>query len=293
MFYVFKGPAASAVILKYELIYAPTLENGSDIQSSSATSSAAVHEFRIPRKALLGLHSYCPVHFDAFHAVLVDLTLHIVYLKAGANKSSLKIPDQGLRPTAHHIIKALLASREMLLEELKKISGAVGKSIEDLDDADLSLGKYESLQPSKPVHPDSGKVFPVTTKGVGHLAGILHDFLERPNDVVDGTTDGMLYTLSREELLELFVTVSSQLSLLWNAFLKFHRINKTKILDYLRDIWAVDRKAEWSIWTNHSKIEIPHRYLRSMSDDPPHRQHSLLRVSGSRKFHEDVIISHS
>uniref|UniRef100_A0A453K9C2 Uncharacterized protein n=1 Tax=Aegilops tauschii subsp. strangulata TaxID=200361 RepID=A0A453K9C2_AEGTS len=327
-----EGPAASAVILKYELIYAPTLENGSDIQSSSATSSAAVHEFRIPRKALLGLHSYCPVHFDAFHAVLVDLTLHIVYLKAGANKSSLKIPDQGLRPTAHHIIKALLASREMLLEELKKISGAVGKSIEDLDDADLSLGKYESLQPSKPVHPDSGKVFPVTTKGVGHLAGILHDFLEvsfiilfivtyecvhdmgtfflswytgladwkylcttlqRPNDVVDGTTDGMLYTLSREELLELFVTVSSQLSLLWNAFLKFHRINKTKILDYLRDIWAVDRKAEWSIWTNHSKIEIPHRYLRSMSDDPPHRQHSLLRVSGSRKFHEDVIISHS
>ncbi|VAI15358.1 unnamed protein product [Triticum turgidum subsp. durum] len=284
-----EGPAASAVILKYELIYAPTLENGSDIQSSSATSSAAVHEFRIPRKALLGLHSYCPVHFDAFHAVLVDLTLHIVYLKAGANKSSLKIPDQGLRPTSHHIIKALLASREMLLEELKKIGGAVGKTIEDLDDADLSLGKYESLQPSKPAHPDSGKVFPVTTKGVGHLAGILHDFLERPNDVVDGTSDGMLYTLSSEELLELFVTVSSQLSLLWNAFLKFHRINKTKILDYLRDIWAIDRKAEWSIWTNHSKIEIPHRYLRSMSDDPPHRQHSLLRVSGSRKFHEDPV----
>ncbi|KAI4987702.1 hypothetical protein ZWY2020_028460, partial [Hordeum vulgare] len=283
-----EGPAASAVILKYELIYAPTLENGSDIQSSSATSSAALHEFRIPRKALLGLHSYCPVHFDAFHAVLVDLTLHIVYLKAGANKSSLKIPDQGLRPTAHQIVKALLTSREMLLEELKKISGAVGKTIEDLDDADFSLGKYESLQSSKPVHPDSGKVFPVTTKGVGHLAGILHDFLERPNDVVDGTSDGMLYTLSSEELLELFITVSSQLSLLWNAFLKFHRINKTKIMDYLRDIWAVDRKAEWSIWTNHSKIEIPHRYLRSMSDDPSYR-HSLLRVSGSRKFHEDPV----
>ncbi|KAE8783770.1 hypothetical protein D1007_42750 [Hordeum vulgare] len=283
-----EGPAASAVILKYELIYAPTLENGSDIQSSSATSSAAVHEFRIPRKALLGLHSYCPVHFDAFHAVLVDLTLHIVYLKAGANKSLLKIPDQGLRPTAHQIVKALLTSREMLLEELKKISGAVGKTIEDLDDADFSLGKYESLQSSKPVHPDSGKVFPVTTKGVGHLAGILHDFLERPNDVVDGTSDGMLYTLSSEELLELFITVSSQLSLLWNAFLKFHRINKTKIMDYLRDIWAVDRKAEWSIWTNHSKIEIPHRYLRSMSDDPSYR-HSLLRVSGSRKFHEDPV----
>uniref|UniRef100_A0ACD5YCH1 Uncharacterized protein n=2 Tax=Avena sativa TaxID=4498 RepID=A0ACD5YCH1_AVESA len=283
-----EGPAASAVILKYELIYAPTLENGSDIQASSVTSSAAVHEFRIQRRALLGLHSYCPVHFDAFHAVLVDLTLHIVYLKAGASKLSLKIPDQGLSPASHQIVKSLLASRETLLEELKKMSDAVGKTIEDLDGLDLNLGKYESLQPSKSVQPDSGKVFPVTTKGVGQLAGILHGFLERPNDVVDGTRDRMLYAFSSEELLELFLTVSSQLSLLWNTFLKFHRINKTKILDYLRDIWAIDRKSEWSIWTNYSKIEIPHRYLRSMSEDSSHRQ-SLLRVSGSRKFHEDPV----
>lgn len=86
-----EGPAASAVMLKFELIYAPTLDNGSELQASSVTSSAAVHEFRIPRRALLGLHSYCPVHFDAFHSVLVDLTLHIVYLKAGAIKSSLKV----------------------------------------------------------------------------------------------------------------------------------------------------------------------------------------------------------
>jgi hypothetical protein len=106
--------------------------------------------------------------------------------------------------------------------------------------------------------------------------------------VVNGTEDSMLYTLPKEELLELFLTVSGQLSLLWNAFLKFHRINKTKILDYLHDVWAIDRKAEWSIWTVHSKIEIPHRYLRSMNDDSSHR-HSLLRVSGSRKFHDDVI----
>ncbi|KAG8093662.1 hypothetical protein GUJ93_ZPchr0012g19424 [Zizania palustris] len=283
-----EGPAASSVILKFELIYAPTLENGSDIQASSVTSSAAVHEFRVPCKALLGLHSYCPVHFDAFHSVLVDLTLHIVYLKAGATKSSLKMPDQGLGPTSHHIVKALLTSRGMLLEELKKISDVVGKTIEDLDGANLNLGKYEAVQPSKSSLPNSSKVFPATTKGVGHLAGILHDFLERPNSVVDGANDVMLYTLPKEELLELFVTVSSQLSLLWNAFLKFHRINKTKILEYLRDIWALDRKSEWSIWTVHSKVDIPHRYLRSTSDESSHR-HSLVRVSGSRKFHDDPV----
>lgn len=67
------------------------LSSRSELQASSVASSAAVHEFRIPRRALLGLHSYCPVHFDAFHSVLVDLTLHLVYLKAGATKSSLKV----------------------------------------------------------------------------------------------------------------------------------------------------------------------------------------------------------
>ena len=46
--------------------------------------SVAVHEFRIPPKALLGLHSYCPVHFDAFHSVLVDVSVHISLLKAGS-----------------------------------------------------------------------------------------------------------------------------------------------------------------------------------------------------------------
>jgi hypothetical protein len=70
--------------------------------------------------------------------------------------------------------------------------------------------------------------------------------------------------------------------------LDLFRVNKTKILEYLHDAWAIDRKAEWSIWTVHSKIEIPHRYLRSMNDESSHR-HSLLRVSGSRKFHDDVI----
>jgi hypothetical protein len=43
--------------------------------------------------------------------------------------------------------------------------------------------------------------------------------------VVNGTDDSVLYTLPQEELLELFLTVSSQLTLIWNAFLKFHRSN--------------------------------------------------------------------
>jgi Protein FAM135 len=60
------------------------------MQDSAGSSPAAVHEFRLPYKTLLGLHSYCPVHFDIFHSVLVDLSVHIAYLKSGT-KSSLKV----------------------------------------------------------------------------------------------------------------------------------------------------------------------------------------------------------
>lgn len=61
------------------------------MQASFDAVSAAFHEFRIPSKALLGLHSYCPVHFDAFHAVLVDLSIHVVFLKAGTYTRAQKV----------------------------------------------------------------------------------------------------------------------------------------------------------------------------------------------------------
>lgn len=86
--------------------------------------------------------------------------------------------EQGLGSMAYDIVKALLTSREMLLEEVKKISDAIGKTLEDLDDADLTLGKYESIHPSKSGLPNYSKGFPATTKCTGQLTGILHDLLE-------------------------------------------------------------------------------------------------------------------
>jgi len=62
------------------------------LQASLDAYPAAVHEFRIPPKALLGLHSYCPVHFDALHAVLVDVSVHVSLLKAASNQSASKVP---------------------------------------------------------------------------------------------------------------------------------------------------------------------------------------------------------
>lgn len=77
-----QGSATSAAILKFELMYAPSIDNAS--VKNLDTSPVAVHEFRIPPKALTGLHSYCPVHFDTLHAVLIDVSVHISVLKSAA-----------------------------------------------------------------------------------------------------------------------------------------------------------------------------------------------------------------
>ncbi|KHN37209.1 Protein FAM135A-like protein [Glycine soja] len=150
--------ATTAVILKFELRYAPATEVGADMQASPDDSPAAIHEFRIPPKALIGLHSYCPVHFDALHAVLVDVSIHVTLLKAASYSSALELP----------------------------------------------------------------------------------------------------------------------------------RDNKTKILGFLCDSWAKDRKAEWSIWMLYSKVEMPHHYINSKSEESSHRG-VHRRVSSLWKLPDDPL----
>lgn len=279
-------PSTSAVMLKFELLYAPMLENGIEVQASLDSYPAAVHEFRIPPKALLGLHTYCPVHFDVFHSVLIDLSIHATLLKAGTvtlplkNSKSEKAGDingkgcegpnqllqQGIGSRAIELIKALLMSREFLLEDLRKISQAIDQTIEDISDADLNLDGFKFMGASlRYDNPSGGRLS--GKKGVGQLVGMLENILEKSNGSVEVRNDVMLYSLSKEELLDVFFSLGTQLSSIWNAFLKFHRINRMKILGYLYDTWAADRKTEWSIWMVHSKIDIPHRYLRSAADD--------------------------
>ncbi|KAK7352933.1 hypothetical protein VNO80_18364 [Phaseolus coccineus] len=85
--------ATAAVILKFELIYAPMTEHGVDLELPLDASCASIHEFRIPPKALVGLHSYCPVHFDTLHAVLVDVSVHASILKVASHSSASKLPS--------------------------------------------------------------------------------------------------------------------------------------------------------------------------------------------------------
>ncbi|KAI3974663.1 hypothetical protein MKX01_029653 [Papaver californicum] len=286
----YEGPATSAVIVKFELLYAPILDNGSELPASLDTLPAAIHEFRIPPKALLGLHSYCPVHFDSFHAVLIDLSMHIILLKAGSFTSPAKVPSYA--PTMKNVavgslaengqlanqgvcidkkkvatVKALLTARDFLLDELLKLSNAIDQKI-DLTEltSELKQSRFSSVLQS--------------------YLGITEDILEKPSGISDFETEEFLQALSNEDVINAFHLLGHQLSVLWNIYLKFHRANRTKILDFLREAWANDRRAEWSIWMVYSKVAMPHHCLRS--DESFHRS---IRGKGSlaQKLNEDPI----
>ena len=48
--------------------------------------------------------------------------------------------EQSFGSKSYDIVKASLISREILLEEVKKISNAIGNTLDDLDHTDLSSG---------------------------------------------------------------------------------------------------------------------------------------------------------
>ena len=71
------------------------------------------------------------------------------------------------------------------------------------------------------------------------------------------------------------------------TIIHYSRANERKILEFLRDAWAKDRRAEWSIWMVHSKVEMPHHYLNSGGDESSHNG-SHKRVSSLWKLTDDV-----
>ncbi|KAL2935349.1 hypothetical protein RDABS01_018467 [Bienertia sinuspersici] len=292
-------PSKAAVIIKFELVYSPLLEKGSELQASLSTSAAAVHEFRIPPKALLGLHSYCPVLFDAFHSVLVDVSMHVSLLKTVAQSSQKKVPSslngeifdgrirdkstEGLGKVGKEVllVKSLLTARDILLEDAQKLGKAIDQTIDfsdfisQLDDtklfnslleADVSSSTDADLEKSE--LPDSRTS-------------------ENASPFLDFRSNGALQSLSRDSLLHFAHTIGNQIHYLWNTFLNFHRANKTKIMEYLRESWANDRRTEWSIWMVHSKVEMPHHVISSRSEEVSLHGGLRGKVAVLRKLADD------
>ncbi|XP_068661508.1 uncharacterized protein [Aristolochia californica] len=299
----YEMPPTAGVILQFELLYAPLLENGTSLHFSLDTFPAAVHQFRIPPKALSGLHSYCPVHFDYFHAVLVDLSIHIVLLKAGTYTPGEKLLSNlvGVEGAAgednddHNqvkgdgsnagekvmkFVKALSSARDILVEELRNLTKAIGQPLEVFSDSSIA----EQLLTGSPLKSDlsAGHDGMFEMKTTELLEGNEINGLVKSCTISRLISEGQLQTLSSEELLDAFHSLGNQLQFLWNMFLKYHRANGKRILEYLRNVWANDRRAEWSIWMVHSMIEVPARCLRSGADEATHRN-VLGRVSNPRR----------
>ncbi|KAL9682412.1 hypothetical protein QQ045_014210 [Rhodiola kirilowii] len=282
----YEGPPTSAVILKFELFYTPILANESSLQASIIGPPASVHEFRIPPKALLGLHTYCPVHFDSFHAALVDLTIHVSLLKAvvhkplakvssarvvgdsmgGSYQARSQVANVGSSPIT--IVKTLLSAREVLLKELHRLSKAI--------DTELDFTDYENL-------------YADTTFLQSHFHRELHTIksetlrmgnpkykAEKANGGMYAQSVELLERLSNDGLSSYFRFVGSQMQYLWNMLLNVLRLNKKRLLEFLRESWANDRRIEWSIWMVYSKVEMPHHYISSAIDD------SSYHCSGGR-----------
>ncbi|KAH1245072.1 Protein FAM135A [Glycine max] len=299
--YQIEDLATTAVILKFELRYAPATEVGADMQASPDDSPAAIHEFRIPPKALIGLHSYCPVHFDALHAVLVDVSIHVTLLKAASYSSALELPsnsanseviinkssvskknidkscntlNQGFGGVTSLdmknvlLVKALLTSRDILLEELQKTSKAINES--------LDISEFVSIMSNTKLlnFVLRANQFAINVEVVGQ--GKPQNGLKAGNEALDFLDVEKLHSLSQNELLDCFHSLGDQLD------------NKTKILGFLCDSWAKDRKAEWSIWMLYSKVEMPHHYINSKSEESSHRG-VHRRVSSLWKLPDDPL----
>ncbi|KAG9129466.1 hypothetical protein Leryth_013059 [Lithospermum erythrorhizon] len=154
------------------------------------------------------------------------------------------------------LFRAFVAARDILVEELHEISTAINKKIDG--QGFTSKAKQSQLFPSlsevnqdSPHAEDLGEVLskplPITQKSNGSL-----DLQEE-----------IIGSLSKDELLRNFQLIGNQTVYLWRTFLKFHRANRAKVLEHLRDQWALDRKAEWSIWMVYSKVDMPHQYISS------------------------------
>ncbi|KAL2617148.1 hypothetical protein AAZV13_08G170300 [Glycine max] len=284
---------SSAVILKFELFHTPTPEmrlvNDAlspllfikpELQSSVNGCAASFHEYRIPPKALLGLHSYCPVHFDAFHAVLVDTSVHISLLKSGYLTPQLKVPSDSLaskgtygeecvRSSKAALIKALMAARDILLDDLRRISKGTNQAI-DLTGITFEPYDTKSLNSTSTAHEKSTDD-------------------EKVTQYINHVTEELSQPFSWDDMLNSFQFIGNQLLYLWNTFLKFHRENKTKILEFLRNSWANDRRTEWSIWMVYSKVDMPHQYMSNGVEGTSLYRSLRGRSSSTRRSNDDPV----
>ncbi|KAL5703662.1 hypothetical protein ACHQM5_022189 [Ranunculus cassubicifolius] len=219
----YEGPSTSAVILKFELMFAPVLDKGCKSMKNIEVSSGQ------------------EIHVNAQSVVLM---------------------------------KAMLTARDIIIDEIHKISKAINQTI-DLTYLSSNLGDNKLI----------GSIIKgdFRTKNT-EASEVRVGSRQIVNGSLDIESDGMLQSVSKDEIFDAFHSLGDQITVLWSIFLKFHMSNTAKVLEFLRDAWANDRRAEWSIWMVYSKVDMPHHVLRSgLSESSHSRSRSLI----TRKLKDD------
>ncbi|KAL1163848.1 hypothetical protein V6Z11_A06G030800 [Gossypium hirsutum] len=160
------------------------------------------------------------------------------------------------------LVKALLNARDTLLAELQKLSAAINHAVH--------LTEFTSKMNDMKLF-DSFLQEPVAADAEDSAQGKPQNGLERVNGRLEFQSDRLLHNLSKDNVFKIFNLSGDQVFYLWNTFLNFHRDSKTQILDFLRDEWAKDRRAEGSIWMVYSKVDMPHCYINGSFDESSHQ----------------------
>lgn len=305
----------SGVILKFELLYASFYGALLAVQNPLNFSPASVHEVRVPPKALLGLHSYCPLHFDALHMVLVDLSVHIVLYKAvtvlsssdddrsehssgeftSVSKHAMSSAESGVDAKDIALWKALCASRNILINEIQSIGRGNNRRIDGLENIEeitiksiaRKLGKRPTLETN-----DIGnnELFGKEKSGSEESTHVSTEGSEQDTGSFDGDEEDYWQMLSKADMAEAFRALGNQLSYIWSSFLRFHREYNIEVFEYLRCLWAEDRSTEWSMWLVHSLELQQNETLNEDSEGGTHYMH-FAKESLTRTSNEDPALT--
>lgn len=307
----------NAVVVSFELLHAPIDLIASPSNSSLEYSSCASHDFRIPPKALLGLHAYCPIHFDTWHMVLIDVTVHSVLLKVNSSSFSNEeskedqsngnsrvednfvkaAPKSELDARDMALLKALHASSQILRHELELLGSAIKQHVplesKECSSVAVVLKKLNSdsmdyganVDGEKRRHPNDQNWSRVVADSLK---------LNESSETTGGTQLHPGFPLvSRSELFEAFQALGGELSMLWNVFLKFHRSHRLLLWEYLKGVWADERRTEWSMWLIHSRMELSSSGSRKDLDSLSHNMQLLSKPVVKKPIEEASIVSAS
>ncbi|KAI5077732.1 hypothetical protein GOP47_0007556 [Adiantum capillus-veneris] len=307
----------NAVIVSFELLHAPIDLIASSSNGSLEYTSCASHDFRIPPKALLGLHAYCPIHFDTWHMVLIDVTVHSVLLKVNSSSFSnegskedhtngnLLREDKFVKAASRleldardiALLKALNASSQILRHELKSLGLAINQHVpleaKECASVALVLKKLNPDLVENGATMDGEKRRNANDQNWSQLVADSLKLNEHLESMEGAEAHPGFHSVSRSELLEAFHELGGDLSILWNVFLKFHRSHRSLLWEHLKRVWAEERTTEWSMWLIHVHMDILSNGSRKDLDSLSHNMQLLSKPVVKKPIEEASVVSAS